>query len=178
MDWVPAVFSAIVGFAGESAGRGVAAIKRAAKTSIRKIVDVHLRILPPSESQMPALKGIFKWAWSDGFFLNSGVYRLQPGEQKPRILVRARRYFPAMLLSVAMIFFGSLAAQEATGPARTLTFYRDVLRLLQGHCQVCHRAGGIAPLAFDNYEETRRYAVAMQAAVQSRSMPPWFAENG
>jgi hypothetical protein len=83
-----------------------------------------------------------------------------------------------MLLSVAMIFFGSLAAQEATGPARTLTFYRDVLRLLQGHCQVCHRAGGIAPMAFENYEETRRYAVAMQAAVQSRSMPPWFAENG
>jgi len=43
---------------------------------------------------------------------------------------------------------------------------------------VCHRAGGIAPMAFQSYEETRRFAVAIGEAAQKRTMPPWFAEKG
>jgi Copper type II ascorbate-dependent monooxygenase, C-terminal domain len=62
--------------------------------------------------------------------------------------------------------------------AQTPTFYRDVLPVMQGRCQVCHRSGGIAPMAFEEYEETRRHAGAIAAAVKSRSMPPWFAEKG
>ena len=50
--------------------------------------------------------------------------------------------------------------------------------ILQGHCQVCHRASGIAPMAFETYEETRRYAGAMRETTEKRSMPPWFAERG
>ncbi len=58
------------------------------------------------------------------------------------------------------------------------TFYRDVLPLLEDHCQVCHRAGGIAPMAFQTYEETRTFLQAMRSATQNHTMPPWFAEKG
>lgn len=58
------------------------------------------------------------------------------------------------------------------------TFYRNVLPILQGHCEVCHRDGGIAPMSFESYEETRRYAAAIRFATQNRSMPPWFAVAG
>jgi Copper type II ascorbate-dependent monooxygenase, C-terminal domain len=61
---------------------------------------------------------------------------------------------------------------------RISTYYRDVLPIMEQHCQVCHRAGGIAPMAFENYEETQRFAGAIGAATQNRSMPPWFAETG
>jgi mono/diheme cytochrome c family protein len=57
------------------------------------------------------------------------------------------------------------------------TFYRDVLPILQQHCQGCHRAGGIAPMAFESYEQTRPYAGAIRHAVQEKSMPPWFADS-
>jgi hypothetical protein len=70
-----------------------------------------------------------------------------------------------------------LRAQQKAAPA-TPTFYRDVLPIVQEHCQVCHRSGGIAPMAFETYEETRPYAAAIQGAVENRSMPPWFAEKG
>ena len=60
----------------------------------------------------------------------------------------------------------------------TPTFYKDVLPIVQGHCQVCHRAGGIAPMAFETYEQTSRFAAAIRIATQNRSMPPWFAERG
>jgi hypothetical protein len=59
---------------------------------------------------------------------------------------------------------------------RSPTFYRDVLPILQERCQVCHRAGGIAPMRFETYEQTRPYAGAIAAAAQNKSMPPWFAD--
>jgi hypothetical protein len=67
-------------------------------------------------------------------------------------------------------------SQRAGGDSPT--FYRDVLPILRGHCEVCHRAGGIAPMAFRNYEETRAYADAIRTATGRRSMPPWFAVPG
>ncbi|HMI52448.1 MAG TPA: hypothetical protein VK525_13110 [Candidatus Saccharimonadales bacterium] len=56
------------------------------------------------------------------------------------------------------------------------TFYRDVLPLLQEHCQQCHRAGGIAPMALETYEQTQPFAAAIRTAVEAKSMPPWFAD--
>jgi Copper type II ascorbate-dependent monooxygenase, C-terminal domain len=82
------------------------------------------------------------------------------------------------LLGIALQAGCAIAAQQAVLGANAPTFYRDVLPILQEHCQVCHRTGGIAPMAFENYEGTRGYAAAIQAAVENRSMPPWFAEKG
>jgi mono/diheme cytochrome c family protein len=62
----------------------------------------------------------------------------------------------------------------ATGSAAT--FYRDVLPILQDHCQSCHRQGGIAPMPFVRYAEAMRWSGAIAAAMQSRKMPPWFAD--
>src|SRR6266849_172333 len=56
------------------------------------------------------------------------------------------------------------------------TFFRDVLPILQRHCQSCHRAGGIAPMPFETYEETRPFAPAIRRATQGKCMPPWFAD--
>src|SRR5690242_19738280 len=65
----------------------------------------------------------------------------------------------------------------AKGPQSTApTFYRDVLPVLQQHCQSCHRAGEIAPMPFVTYEQTRPFAQAIRQAVTSRKMPPWFAD--
>src|SRR5689334_8547324 len=63
--------------------------------------------------------------------------------------------------------------QEASAPP---TFYRDVLPILQHHCQSCHRSGSIAPMAFESYEQTRPFAAAIRRAVTEKSMPPWFAD--
>ena len=56
------------------------------------------------------------------------------------------------------------------------SFYRDVLPILQGHCQSCHRPGEIAPFSLMTYRETRPWAQAIGVAIESRKMPPWFAD--
>jgi hypothetical protein len=58
------------------------------------------------------------------------------------------------------------------------TYYRDVAPILQRHCESCHRLEGIAPMAFETYEQTRAFAGAIRAATQAKTMPPWFAEPG
>jgi len=73
---------------------------------------------------------------------------------------------------------GQAPRKTGQGDANAPTFYRDVLPVVQEHCQVCHRAGGVAPMAFQTYEETRAYAGPIAEAVSSRQMPPWFAEKG
>ena len=67
----------------------------------------------------------------------------------------------------------------AQGPATTpVTFYKDVMPLLQKNCETCHRPGQIAPMAFQTYESTRPWARAIKTAVLSKKMPPWFADAG
>jgi hypothetical protein len=56
------------------------------------------------------------------------------------------------------------------------TFYRDVLPILQTHCQECHRLGDTAPMPLVTYKDTRPWAKAIRDAVRSRKMPPWFAD--
>lgn len=58
-----------------------------------------------------------------------------------------------------------------------VTFYRDVLPILQNHCQSCHRPGHVAPISFMTYKETRPWAEAMKYIVLAKQMPPWFAER-
>jgi hypothetical protein len=63
-------------------------------------------------------------------------------------------------------------------PAATAqtTFDKDVLPVLQNHCQECHRPGEAAPMSFLTYKETRPWAAAIRQAVLSRKMPPWHAD--
>src|SRR5712692_2811758 len=52
-----------------------------------------------------------------------------------------------------------------------VTFSNEVVRILQGNCQVCHHSGGIAPFALLTYEDGRSHARQIKAAVVSRRMP-------
>src|SRR3984893_5704990 len=86
-----------------------------------------------------------------------------------------------MGISVATMI-GSVLLNCAPGQPQlskgTPTYYRDVLPILQGHCGVCHRRGGIAPMSFESYEQAGPYANAIRVVTQNRSMPPWFAVEG
>src|SRR5580704_3722712 len=74
-------------------------------------------------------------------------------------------------LALAAIFGVVVSAQKPSP-----TFYKDVLPILQNHCQECHRPGEIAPMALMNYEQTRPWAKAIKANVLEGKMPPWPAD--
>ncbi len=81
---------------------------------------------------------------------------------------------------VAMVVF--MHAQAQAVPERP-TFTRDVLPILQEHCQECHRPTGdetfgmIAPMSFMSFKEVRPWSKAIARQVAARTMPPWHATN-
>src|SRR5271167_168869 len=68
------------------------------------------------------------------------------------------------------------AGLQKTGPSAVPTFYKNVLPILQDHCQRCHRTGEVAPMPLVTYEQTRPWVGAMAHAVEMKMMPPWFAD--
>ena len=54
-----------------------------------------------------------------------------------------------------------------------ITFSNQISRLFQGHCQVCHHPGEVAPLSLMEYADAKDWAPAIKQAVEEGSMPPW-----
>jgi hypothetical protein len=79
------------------------------------------------------------------------------------------------LIAVAVTVPPSTISVSAAVPAAP-TFNKDVLPILQQNCVECHRPGAIAPMSFVTYKDARPYARAIEKAVVTKSMPPWFAD--
>jgi len=77
----------------------------------------------------------------------------------------------AIALSALALFLCGAARKE-----RSPTFYKDVLPILQDHCQSCHREGEVAPMPLETYEQARAWAPAIAHQVEMKMMPPWFAD--
>lgn len=70
-----------------------------------------------------------------------------------------------------------LVAASVAGETKELvTFTKDVMPVLQKHCQECHRRGQIAPMSFSTFEEVRPWAESIRENVLNRTMPPWHAD--
>jgi hypothetical protein len=75
-----------------------------------------------------------------------------------------------------MTGFLLVCAAVATAADEGVTFSRQVMPILQKHCQTCHRPGDIAPMSFLSYGEVRPWAKSIREKVISRKMPPWHAD--
>jgi mono/diheme cytochrome c family protein len=86
----------------------------------------------------------------------------------------------AFLSSAAIASFVLLAVlpvgQAPRAATSAPTFYRDVLPILQQHCQSCHRPGEIAPMPLVTYNDAQPLALLIADDVRARKMPPWFAD--
>jgi hypothetical protein len=77
---------------------------------------------------------------------------------------------------LGLLFAHGFESPSTVDSPHAPTFYRDVLPILQNHCQSCHRPGEIAPMPLVSFEQTRPLAKTIAHAVQTKMMPPWFAD--
>jgi hypothetical protein len=77
---------------------------------------------------------------------------------------------------VATFGFQSTAQAQVSFASQDddLTYAADVASIIQDNCQVCHRAGGIGPMALTTYNDVRRYASRIRYNVANRVMPPYY----
>ncbi len=81
-----------------------------------------------------------------------------------------RREFSALIL---LAYPGAITAQAQDASPK---FYKDVLPVLQQHCQTCHRPGEAGPMPLLDYSQVKPWANTIRAVISSRQMPPWFAD--
>ena len=57
--------------------------------------------------------------------------------------------------------------------AGTVTYSKDVARILNQNCVTCHRQGQVAPFSLETYEKARAWSQEIVNTTKQRSMPPW-----
>ena len=62
----------------------------------------------------------------------------------------------------------------AAGPA--VTYCKEVSRLIQKHCQVCHRPEEAGPFPLMTYADAAAWAEPIREAITEQRMPPWNAD--
>lgn len=58
----------------------------------------------------------------------------------------------------------------------SVTWTRDVSRIMQSHCQECHRPGQIGPMALLTYDSARDWSGMIREVLDDGRMPPWHAD--
>ena len=53
------------------------------------------------------------------------------------------------------------------------TYAREVSRIIQDNCQICHQPGQIGPMSLTTYDEVRPWAPLIKMKVVQREMPPY-----
>ncbi len=92
---------------------------------------------------------------------------------KQKILIQA---LALIFLCSAPMLLSPQNANASPNKSAPPTFYRDVLPILQNHCQVCHRTAEIGPMPLLTYAQTQPLARAIATDASQRKMPPWFAD--
>ncbi|HET7541538.1 MAG TPA: hypothetical protein VFK05_16800 [Polyangiaceae bacterium] len=67
----------------------------------------------------------------------------------------------------------SKSDEPVADTSAAVTYYGDVVPILQDHCLQCHQQGGIAPIRLDDYETAKMWADDMADDTARRAMPPW-----
>jgi len=65
------------------------------------------------------------------------------------------------------------AAADALAPS--VTYARDISRIMAANCVECHREGGVGPFRLDTHDAVSRRATMIRTVTEAGTMPPWFA---
>ena len=76
-----------------------------------------------------------------------------------------------------LLFSACLLAQGHDIITTSITFTRDISRIVNNHCASCHHPGGTA-FSLMTYSDARPWAVAIKEEILRRRMPPWGAIKG
>ncbi|VTR99275.1 redoxin domain-containing protein [Tuwongella immobilis] len=75
---------------------------------------------------------------------------------------------------------GCPVRQDTSGTPITtkVTYYKDILPILQTNCQSCHRPGEVGPFSLMTYKQAVNWASDIEDYTHSGKMPPWKPTTG
>ncbi|HXG11691.1 MAG TPA: redoxin domain-containing protein [Gemmataceae bacterium] len=87
--------------------------------------------------------------------------------------VLAGKPVPTPTAPVAGCIIARAARPKETG---TVTYAKDVARIIQNRCQECHRPGQIGPMPLLTYRQVQAWSETIREVIEEGRMPPWHAD--
>lgn len=63
----------------------------------------------------------------------------------------------------------------ASAASGAVTWHNRISRIVQRHCQECHRDGGLGPFPLETYKDVAYESGTIRDVLERGIMPPWFA---
>jgi len=82
-----------------------------------------------------------------------------------------------IIIPILLITIGATRRRAVTPPMGP-TYNKEIVRILQTHCQSCHHEGDIAPFPLMSYRDAIAHATEIKFMTKARLMPPWKAAAG
>jgi peroxiredoxin len=58
----------------------------------------------------------------------------------------------------------------------SVTYTKQVSRIIQDRCQICHRPGEVGPMPLITYEDAAAWSETIREVIKENRMPPWHAD--
>jgi hypothetical protein len=101
--------------------------------------------------------------------------------RSPRSMQRTQRLVVSAIVAISAVMAASVFWPHAVLSHGTVTttvlFDREIVRILDKHCVMCHAEGGPS-FPLETYEQTWVQGRKIRAGVLARHMPPWGAVPG
>lgn len=68
-------------------------------------------------------------------------------------------------------------AVDSGSSVKVLTYWQDVVPIVEKKCMGCHQTGGIAPFSMGTYAEIKKYAPLIAVDVSGGIMPPYYIRH-
>src|SRR6185369_13128137 len=101
--------------------------------------------------------------------------------QSPQSAQRSQRRIISAVFASSAVIVSSLCWSPALlshgNITTTVLFDREIVRILDKHCVMCHAEGSLS-FPLETYEQTWVQGKKIHAEVLARHMPPWAAVPG
>ena len=72
---------------------------------------------------------------------------------------------------------GDDTVTEAGGTQKRLTYWQDIVPIVENKCMGCHQPGGIAPFSMGTYAEIKPWVTQIGSFVSAGVMPPYYIKH-
>ena len=109
-----------------------------------------------------------------------GINRTAVGQQELRTAVeQTLKNEPVAVPSYEPVgcMIGKVRKNTPASSASSVTYCKEVSRVLQKHCVECHRTGEIGPFSLESFEDVVGWAETSMEVIDNGRMPPWHADS-
>src|SRR5262249_15217534 len=79
---------------------------------------------------------------------------------------------------IGLVTYPALKAEDAKTSVgkETVSYSKQVSRIVQEKCQTCHHPGTAAPFSLLSYEDAVHWSGTIREVLTEKRMPPWHAD--